>query len=245
MGVGKRFLPGIHIDNSERCRYTILCIIKGSRGLIPNPLSVSAGARKKMGYIMNINGKRVILASKSPRRRELLGKITDSFEIETAEVDETLPSGVHPREGVELLAVRKGAPIAKENPDAIVISSDTLVELDGVALGKPIDEADAAAMLRSLSAKAHNVHTGVAIHYRGRLASGVDSTAVIFREMSDGEISEYIAGGEPMDKAGAYGIQGEGGKFVLGYDGRFDTVMGLSVALVEQLISEIPEVDCD
>ena len=194
---------------------------------------------------MNIKEKRVILASKSPRRRELLGKIVDSFEIETREVDESLPASVHPREGVELLAVRKGAPIACENPDSIVISSDTLVELDGVALGKPRDADDAHRMLRSLSGKAHNVHTGVAVHYLGRVLSGVDSTAVIFREMSDAEIDEYIAGGEPMDKAGAYGIQGEGGKFVLGYDGRFDTVMGLSVALTERLIAEILEDDRD
>jgi septum formation protein len=190
---------------------------------------------------MNINGKRVILASKSPRRRELLGKITESFEIKVADVDETLPSTVHPREGVRLLAERKGAPIARDNPDAIVISSDTLVELGGVALGKPVDSSDAKRMLRQLSGKAHNVHTGVAVHYLGRVLSGVDSTAVIFREMTDSEIDEYVSGGEPMDKAGAYGIQGEGGKFVLGYDGRFDTVMGLSVSLVEKLVAEIME----
>ena len=188
---------------------------------------------------MNMNGKKVILASKSPRRRELLCKIVDSFEVETAEVDESLPAEIHPRDGVEILAVRKGAPIAARYPDAIVISSDTLVELDGVALGKPTDELDAKRMLRSLSGKAHNVHTGVAIHYMGRALSGVDSTAVKFREMSDAEIDEYIAGGEPMDKAGAYGIQGGAGKFVDRYEGDFDTVVGLSLALTERLIKEI------
>ena len=92
-------------------------------------------------------------------------------------------------------------------------------------------------MLSLLSGKTHNVHTGVAVHYRGRAYSGVDSTRVTFREMRDSEIYEYIDGGEPMDKAGAYGIQGEGGKFVLGYDGKFDTVMGLSVSLTEKLIA--------
>lgn len=194
---------------------------------------------------MDIKGRKVILASKSPRRRELLGKIIGSFEIETAEVDESLPTTVHPREGVEILAVRKGAPIAEGNPDAIVISSDTLVELEGVALGKPTDADDAHRMLRSLAGRSHNVHTGVAVHYRGRVCSGVDSTAVIFREMCDAEIDEYIAGGEPMDKAGAYGIQGEGGKFVLGYDGRFDTVMGLSIDLVERLIAKVMEDEGD
>lgn len=207
--------------------------------------SVWVKSAQNMEYIMNIGSKRVILASKSPRRRELLSKIADAFEIETAEVDESLPAKIHPRDGVEILAVRKGAPIAELNPDAVVISSDTLVELGGIPLGKPSDELDARRMLRSLSGKAHNVHTGVAVHYRGTVLSGVDSTAVIFREMSDAEIDEYIAGGEPMDKAGAYGIQGEGGRFVLGYDGRFDTVMGLSVALVERLVSEILGDGCE
>lgn len=185
---------------------------------------------------MNLSGYRIILASKSPRRRELLGGIVADFEIMSAEVDEELPRGVHPREGVEILAVRKGAPIAAANPDAVVISSDTLVELGAIPLGKPRDEAHAAEMLRALSGRAHNVHTGVAVHYMGRVYSGVRSTAVRFRDMSEDEIADYVRGGEPMDKAGAYGIQGEGGKFVLGYDGEFDTVMGLSVALTRELI---------
>ena len=100
-------------------------------------------------------------------------------------------------------------------------------------------------MLRELSGKAHNVHTGVAVHYRGRVYSGVDSTAVRFRDMSDEEIRTYVDGGEPMDKAGAYGIQGEGGKFVLGYDGEFDTVMGLSVKLTAELIALAIGGDCE
>ena len=185
---------------------------------------------------MDLSLYKVILASKSPRRKELLSSVCEEFDILTAEVDEQLPEGVHPREGVELLAVRKGAPIAEGAPEAIVISSDTLVELGGVPLGKPTSREHAIEMLRALSGRAHNVHTGVAVHYRGRVYSGVDSTAVRFRDMSDSEICEYVDGGEPMDKAGAYGIQGEGGKFVLGYDGEFDTVMGLSVKLTRALI---------
>ena len=182
---------------------------------------------------------RVILASKSPRRKGLLRELFDSFEIITAEVDETLPESIHPREGVEILAVRKGAPVAAENPDALVVSSDTLVELGGVPLGKPTDALDAKNMLRTLSGNTHRVHTGVAVHYKGRAVSGVDSTAVIFRTLSDVEIDEYIATGEPMDKAGAYGIQGKGGVFVSGYEGSFDTVVGLSVALTDRLCKEI------
>lgn len=186
---------------------------------------------------MNIRDKKVILASKSPRRRELLSGIVPEFDIICAEVDEALPDGIHPRDGVGVLALRKGEAVALSHPESIVISSDTLVELDGVPLGKPRDREHAHEMLSLLSGKTHNVHTGVAVHYRGRAYSGVDSTRVTFREMRDSEIYEYIDGGEPMDKAGAYGIQGEGGKFVLGYDGKFDTVMGLSVSLTEKLIA--------
>ena len=182
---------------------------------------------------------RVILASKSPRRRELLGEIFEKFEIITAEVDEYLPSEIHPREGVEILAVRKGAPVEKENPDAIVISSDTLVELDGHPLGKPSDEADARKMLAALSGNTHRVHTGVAAHYKGRVASGTDTSSVSFRTLTDSEIDAYIATGEPMDKAGAYGIQGKGGALVSSFDGSFDTIVGLSVSLTKRLIEEV------
>lgn len=192
---------------------------------------------------MNVFGREVILASKSPRRRELLGKITENFRVVVRDVDESLPCGIHPREGVELLAIKKGEAVAREHSSAIVVSSDTLVELDGVALGKPSDENDAARMLRTLSGRTHNVHTGVAVHYHGRVYSGVASSCVTFKTMDDREIREYISTGEPMDKAGAYGIQGVGGKFVLRYDGDFDTVMGLSVSLTRELIERALEVD--
>ena len=182
---------------------------------------------------------RIILASKSPRRRELLSEIYKDFEIITAETDETLPEGMHPREGVAMLAVRKGAAVRDMvGDDALIISSDTLVELGGVPLGKPADEEDAERMLTALSGKAHNVHTGVAVHYRGRVFSGTDSTAVIFKDITTEEIREYISGGEPMDKAGAYAIQGKGGKFISGYDGDYDTVVGLSLKLTKELINK-------
>ncbi len=179
---------------------------------------------------------RVVLASKSPRRRELLGQIVNNFEIITADTDESLPENLHPRDGVELLAIRKGEAVAAAESDALVISSDTLVELDGEPLGKPLDERDAFNMLRRLSGRGHNVHTGVAVHYKGRIFSGVDSTEVVFKQLSDGQIQEYIATGEPMDKAGAYGIQGLGGNFVTEYRGNYDTVVGLSVSLTKRLM---------
>lgn len=182
---------------------------------------------------------KIILASKSPRRRELIGQIYDSFEIITKETDENLPTDVHPREGVVVLAERKGRAVRDEVGDeALIISSDTLVELSGVPLGKPMDEADALRMLKELSGKSHNVHTGVAVHYRGRVYSGVDSTAVHFREITEKEIFDYIATGEPMDKAGSYAIQGLGGAFVTGYTGDYDTVVGLSVRLTRELIEK-------
>lgn len=181
---------------------------------------------------------RYILASKSPRRKELLGEIIPKFEIITSEADESLPANVHPREGVEILAVRKGEDVAKDNPDAIVISSDTLVELNGIPLGKPASEADAMRMLTKLSGKAHNVHTGVAVHFNGKVYSGVATTAVYFREMTTEEIKDYVASGDPMDKAGSYGIQSGGGKFVEKIEGDYDTVVGLSVNLVKKLIDD-------
>ena len=178
-------------------------------------------------------GLRIVLASKSPRRRELLGKLFDKFEIIVADCDESLSENTPPIEGVELLARRKGDAVLPLCRNALIISSDTLVELDGVPLGKPQDESDAYRMLKSLSGREHNVHTGVAVHFSGKCVSGVRTTSVKFRELSDGEILSYIASGEPMDKAGAYGIQSGGGAFVEGISGDFDTVVGLSVSAKE------------
>lgn len=183
---------------------------------------------------------RIILASGSPRRRELLGQLYNEFEIITSEVDESLDVDVSPVCGVEILAVRKGAAVASSvSDDAVVISSDTLVEIGGVPLGKPTSREDAYRMLRSLSGNYHSVHTGIAVHHSGRVISGVASARVKFKPLSDEEIYAYIDGGEPMDKAGAYAIQGEGGKFIEGYEGDFDTIMGLSVSLTKELIDKI------
>lgn len=181
---------------------------------------------------------RIILASKSPRRKELLGRIVTDFEIITEEVDESLPVGTHPREGVEILARRKGEAIAVANPDALVIASDTLVEYGGTPLGKPKDESDAECTLLFLSEKTHSVHTGVAVFFCGRVFSGVDTANVTFRRIEQREAREYVLGGEPMDKAGSYAIQGEGKKFVSSYEGDYNAIVGLGLALTERLISE-------
>ena len=184
---------------------------------------------------------KVILASKSPRRRELLSRIYSDFEIICEEVDESLPSGMHPMQGVELLAVRKGHAVAQKHPDALVISSDTLVEYNGIPLGKPTSEEVAVETLLTLSGKVHRVHTGVAVHYKGRVYSGTDTAHVKFCEISPTEAREYVATGEPMDKAGAYAIQGIGSRFVEKYDGDYDAIVGLGVLLTKKLCDEALE----
>ena len=184
---------------------------------------------------------KVILASKSPRRKEIFGAYAEecgfSFDIITRETDEEL-FGEHPRTGVKTLAERKGAAVAVEYPDALVVSSDTLVELGGKPLGKPVDEEDACSMLRELSGKTHNVHTGIALTQGGKVYSGVATTEVTFRALAEEEIRAYVATGEPMDKAGAYGIQGKGGSLVAGYNGEFDTVVGFNMTLLRALMQE-------
>ncbi len=189
-----------------------------------------------------------ILASKSPRRRELLCEIIPEFEIITADTDEQLPKGTPVDRGVEILAVRKGEAVYRELvgkgfdlSQTVIISSDTLVAYGGAPLGKPVDEEDAHRMLKTLSGRTHQVHTGVAVRLGDAVFSGVDTTLVTFAELGDGQIWEYIKTGEPMDKAGAYGIQGEGGKFVKEFVGEYDTVVGLSLKLTKKLLREIED----
>ena len=190
--------------------------------------------------------KSIILASASPRRRELLSEIEDSFRIVLAETDETLPSGTHPKDGVGILAIRKGAAVLEKmrsegeaTDGMIILSADTLVEIDGEPLGKPSDRDEARQMLARLSGRWHNVHTGVAVHGDGRVIAEVATTAVLFKELSSSEIEDYIDSGEPMDKAGSYGIQGLGGRFVERIDGDFDTVVGLSMKTTSKLLLEL------
>jgi septum formation protein len=182
---------------------------------------------------------RIILASQSPRRRELLTLIGLAHDVMPADVDEgVLPNEV-PTAHAERLARAKAEAIAGREPRAVVIGSDTIVVLDGDILGKPRDHADAAAILRRLSGRTHTVHTAVAVARKGQVVSGVESVEVTFRPLSDEQIETYIATGEPMDKAGAYGIQGYGAVIVERVHGDYFAVMGLAlgrlVALLEQV----------
>ncbi len=186
-------------------------------------------------------GKELILASASPRRRELLSAMGLSFTVCPADADETVPPTVHPRDAVVLLAERKALSVAQDHTGAIILASDTLVELDGRPLGKPQDAEDAITMLLSLAGREHRVHTGVAVWYRGRLFSAVESTRVLMRPFDREEACTYVASGEPMDKAGAYGIQGLGGRLVAQIVGEFDNVVGLPTVLSDRLLCRAVE----
>lgn len=179
---------------------------------------------------------KLILASGSPRRRELLEKLNIPFEVIVSACDETLPEGIPAESAAEMLAVRKAAAVAKQHPEAVVIGADTTVILDGEILGKPADEADCKRMLHLLSGRQHQVITGVAIFWDGHSASFSDETEVQFYPLSNVEIDAYAASPEPYDKAGAYGIQGQGALLVAGIHGDYYNVMGLPVArLARQL----------
>lgn len=182
----------------------------------------------------------VILASQSPRRRQLLDLIGVTHEVRPADIDESHIGDETPREHAERLARGKVEAIALgEDRDAVTIGSDTIVVVDGEILGKPRDRAHAAEMLRHLSGRSHVVMTGVAVRWRDRIASDVEEVGVTFRALSADEIERYIATGEPMDKAGAYGIQGYGATIVDRVDGDYFAVMGLALNRLMRLCREV------
>jgi septum formation protein len=179
----------------------------------------------------------VILASSSPRRRELLTLIGLRHEVRPANVDETLLPGEIPWAYAERLARAKAEAVAL--PGHVSIGSDTIVVVDGEVLGKPADAAEAKQMLQRLSGRAHVVMTAIAVAYAGHVTSDVVKVGVTFRSLRDDEIVDYIATGEPMDKAGAYGIQGFGATIVDGVDGDYFAVMGLPVNRMIRLLESI------
>ncbi|MCU1357455.1 MAG: maf protein [Acidimicrobiales bacterium] len=213
----------------------------------------------------------LVLASASPRRHELLGRLVRSFDVRPADIDETARDGEPAEELVQRLAVDKAQAVAAaaDEADIVVLGADTVVVVDGRILGKPADAADAASMLRSLSGRTHEVLTGLAVVRRrsGAAPQGADppghapgstdgsaavalapaisvrtevvTTQVTFAAMSDAEVAWYVATGEPLDKAGAYGIQGSGGAFVTSITGSYDNVVGLPLAVTRAMLAEV------
>lgn len=180
---------------------------------------------------------RVILASQSPRRRDLLDLVGIVHEVRPADVDETYFAGEVPRDHAIRLACDKVRAI--EAPDAVVIGSDTIVVVDGDVLGKPTDENDAARMLRRLSGRQHTVITAVAVSWRGVLESDAEEVTVTFHPLSEERIRAYVATREPMDKAGAYGIQGPGAVNVARVEGDYFAVMGLPLQLLVRVCERV------
>jgi septum formation protein len=191
----------------------------------------------------------LILASASPRRQELLRAAGISFAVQPADVDETPLAGEGARECAERLAREKALTVWRMRPQDVVLGADTIVVVDGAILGKPVDGDDAARMLRMLSGRQHEVITGVCVAGPGRHGSSVDvapeslkvaseTTVVTISAIPESEIQDYVATGEPMDKAGAYAIQGMASRWIPRIEGDYSNVVGLPVALVYRMLRE-------
>ena len=180
---------------------------------------------------------KLILASSSPRRRELLSKLDYPFEIIPSNCEE-ITTAIKPTDVVQQLATLKAKEVFAHNPDCIVIGCDTVVDFNGQIMGKPRSNSDAVRMLKALSGNVHYVHTGVCILSPVGQWLFCDSTEVHFRNLSDGEIQRYVDNGEADGKAGAYGIQDDS-KFAESYKGDFDNVVGLPVYRVREILDEI------
>lgn len=179
----------------------------------------------------------IILASKSPRRQELLSRMGLEFTVKASRISEKMDPFAHPSDEVARISLAKAqAVVGSCNPEDIIISADTIVVCDGLMMGKPHSESDAFSMLRRLSGRDHQVMTGLTVIGGGRTENLTVTTTLRFRALSDQEIRNYIATGEPMDKAGGYGIQGLASMFVVGLDGDYYNVMGLPICTLTVLL---------
>ena len=185
----------------------------------------------------------IVLASASPRRQELLRNAGIAFTVQPADIDETPLQGEAPRDCAERLAREKAAAIFRNRPQDYVLGADTIVVIDETILGKPRDAADAARMLRLLSGRTHAVITGVCLISpsadNAEVRTASETTLVTMREISDNEIRDYIATGEPMDKAGAYAIQGIASRWIPRIEGDYSNVVGLPVALIYAMLHKM------
>lgn len=182
---------------------------------------------------------KILLASASPRRKELIKLISEDVRICPADCDETVPVGFSGSETVSYLSKIKGEAVKNTaKDDETVVSADTVVCLDDKILGKPVSDEDAFSMLRMLSGRTHSVYTGVTLIKGEKVKTFFEETKVTFYELSDEEINEYIKTGEPRDKAGAYGIQGKGALLVKSIDGDYLNVVGLPVSRLKREITD-------
>ena len=180
----------------------------------------------------------LVLASASPRRQELLRNAGIAFEVQPAHISEDPLPGELAKDCAERLAREKALAVARQRPHDVVLGADTVVVVEGQLLGKPVDAADAARMLRLLSGRTHQVITGVCLVAGGQWLVASETTSVTMSEISETEIADYVAGGEPMDKAGAYAIQGIASRWIPRIEGDYCNVMGLPVALVFRLLRQ-------
>ena len=184
--------------------------------------------------------KRIVLASASPRRKELIKLIFEDFQILPAECDETLPEGINPKEAVEYLSkIKNEATRRLLTEKALVISADTVVAAENEILGKPVDKEDARRMITLLSGKTHSVYTGVTISDNEKEITFSEKTDVTFFALTEEEIESYISTSEPYDKAGGYGIQGKAGLLVEKIEGDYYNVVGLPVARLNRELKKI------
>ncbi len=181
----------------------------------------------------------LVLASASPRRQELLRNAGIPFEVEPAHIAEDPLPGEGAQECAERLAREKALAIAQRRPNDVVLGADTVVVVDEQILGKPVDAADAVRMLRLLSGRVHQVITGVCLVASGEWAVSSETTAVTMTEIPEEEVADYVAGGEPMDKAGAYAIQGAASRWIPRIEGDYGNVVGLPVALVWRMLRSV------
>ena len=181
----------------------------------------------------------IVLASQTPRRRELLAQMGLTFRISAPQIDEHMDRDLPPDKLVETISAEKAAAIAAAEGDGpLIIAADTVVALDGALLGKPADVEDARRMLSALSGRHHQVYTGFTARRGDTVVTGSERTEVVFRPLTAAEIDSYIATGEPMDKAGAYGIQGLGAMLVSGIEGDYFNVMGLPVFRLGRILAD-------